>query len=62
MTADLSKQRKVSSITLPGLINPHDLALDRQFAMTLARGLEVLRALTAKLQTVRVCLSRQCPA
>ncbi|MBD9402214.1 MULTISPECIES: IclR family transcriptional regulator [unclassified Comamonas] len=47
MTADLSKQRKVSSITLPGLINPHDLALDRQFAMTLARGLEVLRAFTA---------------
>jgi len=47
MHADSSKRRTVSSIALPGLINPHDLALDRQFAMTLARGLEVLRAFTA---------------
>ena len=37
----------MSFITLPGLISPHDLASDRQFAMTLARGLEVLRAFTA---------------
>lgn len=47
MPADSAKQRTVSSITLPGLISPHDLASDRQFAMTLARGLEVLRAFTA---------------
>lgn len=47
MSADSFKQRNVSSISLPGLISPHDLALDRQFAMTLARGLEVLRAFTA---------------
>jgi len=33
-------------ISLPGLINPHDLSKDRQFSMNLARGLEVLRAFT----------------
>ena len=47
MPTDSSKPTAVTSIPLPGLINPHDLALDRQFAMTLARGLEVLRAFTA---------------
>lgn len=34
-------------IQLPGLIDPHDLSTDRQFAMNLARGLMVLRAFTA---------------
>ena len=37
----------MTSIALPGLVNPHDLADDRQFSMNLARGLEVLRAFTA---------------
>ncbi|TAL84592.1 MAG: IclR family transcriptional regulator [Candidimonas sp.] len=36
----------MSPITLPGLVNPHDLSTDRQFSMNLARGLEVLRAFT----------------
>ncbi|RYY51869.1 MAG: IclR family transcriptional regulator [Comamonadaceae bacterium] len=36
----------MSAITLPGLVDPHDLAADRQFSMNLARGLEVLRAFT----------------
>jgi len=36
----------MTSITLPGLVDPHDLADDRQFSMNLARGLEVLRAFT----------------
>ncbi|MCD0502829.1 IclR family transcriptional regulator [Bordetella petrii] len=39
--------RKVNTIKLPGLVNPHDLSADRQFSMNLARGLEVLRAFTA---------------
>lgn len=40
-------RRKVPAITLPGLVNPEELAADRQFAQNLARGLEVLRAFTA---------------
>ncbi len=36
----------MNPIFLPGLISPHDLTQDRQFAMSLARGLEVLRAFT----------------
>lgn len=36
----------MAHITLPGLVNPHDLLADRQFSMNLARGLEVLRAFT----------------
>lgn len=40
-------KRSMTSIALPGLVNPHDLADDRQFSMNLARGLEVLRAFTA---------------
>ncbi|MCT9809202.1 IclR family transcriptional regulator [Acidovorax sp. Be4] len=36
----------MSPIHLPGLVNPHDLSADRQFAMNLARGMEVLRAFT----------------
>lgn len=39
--------RTVTAITLPGLVDPHDLSADRQFAMNLARGLEVLRAFSA---------------
>lgn len=39
--------RSVTAITLPGLVDPHDLSADRQFSMNLARGLEVLRAFTA---------------
>lgn len=34
------------SISLPGLVSPHDLSQDRQFTMNLARGLEILRAFT----------------
>ena len=41
------KARPVTSIALPGLVDPHDLSADRQFSMNLARGLEVLRAFTA---------------
>ncbi|HKB54422.1 MAG TPA: IclR family transcriptional regulator, partial [Ramlibacter sp.] len=37
----------MTSIALPGLVNPHDLSADRQFSMNLARGMEVLRAFTA---------------
>ena len=40
------KQKTMASIALPGLVSPHDLSEDRQFAMNLARGLEVLRAFT----------------
>jgi DNA-binding IclR family transcriptional regulator len=40
-------KRSMTAIALPGLVNPHDLADDRQFSMNLARGLEVLRAFTA---------------
>ena len=36
----------MSSVHLPGLVNPHDLSADRQFSMNLARGMEVLRAFT----------------
>ncbi len=39
-------KRGMTSITLPGLVDPHDLAEDRQFSMNLARGLNVLRAFT----------------
>jgi len=39
-------KRRVNVITLPGLVNPHDLSADRQFSMSLARGMEVLRAFT----------------
>lgn len=39
--------RRMNAITLPGLVDPHDLSTDRQFSMNLARGLEVLRAFTA---------------
>jgi DNA-binding IclR family transcriptional regulator len=41
------KTRSVTSIALPGLVDPHDLSTDRQFSMNLARGIEVLRAFTA---------------
>ena len=40
-------RRRVTAIPLPGLVDPHDLAADRQFSMNLARGLEVLRAFSA---------------
>ena len=40
------RNRTMSAITLPGLVNPHDLSTDRQFSMNLARGMEVLRAFT----------------
>lgn len=39
-------KRSMTPITLPGLVDPHDLAEDRQFSMNLARGLNVLRAFT----------------
>ena len=42
-----AQKAKVSTITLPGLVDPHDLSSDRQFSMNLARGLEVLRAFSA---------------
>jgi DNA-binding IclR family transcriptional regulator len=38
--------RKNARIALPGLVDPHDLSVDRQFSMNLARGLQVLRAFT----------------
>ena len=41
------KQHAMTTIHLPGLVDPHDLSSDRQFSMNLARGLEVLRAFTA---------------
>lgn len=47
MVTKQSKTRNVTSIALPGLVDPHDLSADRQFSMNLARGLEVLRAFTA---------------
>lgn len=37
---------RMPQITLPGLVDPHDLLADRQFSMNLARGMEVLRAFT----------------
>ena len=43
----VTSKRSMTTITLPGLVNPHDLADDRQFSMNLARGLEVLRVFTA---------------
>ncbi len=48
MNSRKPKPRKVTAITLPGLVDPHDLATDRQFSMNLARGLGVLRAFTAE--------------
>ena len=45
MTTKPSKSR-MPQITLPGLVDPHDLLADRQFSMNLARGMEVLRAFT----------------
>lgn len=39
---------KMSSIQLPGLIDPHDLSTDRQFSMNLARGMQVLRAFSVR--------------
>lgn len=47
MPSSTSKRRSMTSIALPGLVHPHDLAADRQFSMNLARGLEVLRAFSA---------------
>src|SRR5690606_2344735 len=47
MPAPAQRNRKVSAISLPGLVHPHDLSSDRQFSMNLARGLEVLRAFSA---------------
>lgn len=47
MTTSKSKRRSMTAIALPGLVDPHDLATDRQFSMNLARGLEVLRAFSA---------------
>lgn len=46
MSTNKRKPRTMSSIHLPGLVNPHDLSADRQFSMNLARGMEVLRAFT----------------
>lgn len=43
----MSKRSAEPNIQLPGLVDPHDLSTDRQFAMNLARGLMVLRAFTA---------------
>lgn len=43
----MSSRSPTAHIQLPGLVDPHDLSTDRQFAMTLARGLMVLRAFTA---------------
>ena len=40
----LKKRIALSTVTLPGLVDPHDLGADRQFSMNLARGMEVLRA------------------
>jgi DNA-binding IclR family transcriptional regulator len=40
-------KRRMTAITLPGLVHPHDLTTDRQFSMNLARGLEVLRVFTS---------------
>ena len=31
-------KRSMTSIALPGLVDPHDLADDRQFSMNLARS------------------------
>ena len=47
MATSQRKPRNVTTIALPGLVDPHDLSADRQFSMNLARGLEVLRAFTA---------------
>jgi DNA-binding IclR family transcriptional regulator len=47
MPSPVQRNRKVSAISLPGLVHPHDLSSDRQFSMNLARGLEVLRAFSA---------------
>lgn len=47
MTTNKPAARPVTSITLPGLVDPHDLSTDRQFSMNLARGMQVLRAFTA---------------
>ncbi len=47
MATPKPKPRQVTAIALPGLVDPHDLQADRQFAMNLARGMEVLRAFTA---------------
>lgn len=47
MAASQKSLTRMTSIALPGLVSPHDLADDRQFSMNLARGLEVLRAFTA---------------
>ena len=46
MTMKQNNSGYMANITLPGLVNPHDLSADRQFPMNLARGLEVLRAFT----------------
>lgn len=46
MSTNTRKPRTMSSIHLPGLVNPHDLSTDRQFSMNLARGMQVLRAFT----------------
>ena len=47
MATSQRKPRNVTTIALPGLVDPHDLSADRQFSMNLARGMEVLRAFTA---------------
>ncbi len=46
MTPKAHLPRNMAHITLPGLVDPHDLSADRQFSMNLARGMEVLRAFT----------------
>lgn len=46
MTPDAQKARGMSHIALPGLVDPHDLSLDRHFSMNLARGMGVLRVFT----------------
>lgn len=47
MATSKREAHHVTTIALPGLVNPHDLSADRQFSMNLARGMEVLRAFTA---------------
>ena len=48
MSSRKTAPRHMTAITLPGLVDPHDLSGDRQFSMNLARGMEVLRAFTAE--------------
>lgn len=42
------RSKAVASIDLPGSVDPHDPRTDRQFAMNLARGVQLLRAFSAQ--------------